>query len=770
MLSLRYFLPTMVLGLFPIAVPAQERTFKLPEKPYSYSKPEFPKHFDERLIKTMDNTPIENPTTDAGAALGRVLFYDTKLSVNNTTSCGICHRQEHAFAEPMRVSAGHQGKQGDRNSMSLVNLRFTRAFFFWDERALTLEEAVLLPIHSLLELGHDSKSLVKSVAADPRYVPLFLQAFGSKEVSEKRISQALAQFIRSLTSFDSKYDRAAVQAKDSKEDFAGFNKQENQGKTLFIERCNLCHHIGEEGKHIVLFSMFRTLANGLDPNRASRDGGHGDVTFVPGDVGGFRPSDLRNVAVTAPYMHDGRFQTLEEVMDHYAKTPGVRPSSGFSYSPEEKAALIAFMKTLTDEKFLADPRFSDPWTGPIIARPLAKTPSAVELPAETDPKLTPSERIAQGKGLKVGEALIWLKTLDANKNGSLEPEEWAVVAKILAEKNEGRIATAPGDAAPAPAGRGRGPRGAGPKKDNGSAKETRTKDGVLLGDFNRDGEVDETEARLFATFKRQIEMGDGGRLEVIMDRMLSRFNLSTEQLVAVREILRTAKKEQHRQEQLADQELIGKLQSIMGAEKFVRFQDLVIGPMRITGKEATPEAMFLEANRQLGTFDANKNNRLDAEEIEKLAVALDELPGGFGSSSVTGSLTTEFQQRLFRHYDPERVGKIACSKLPERMYQLIEQGDSNRDGYLTQAEVEGYVRKVSFDRVVESGIYIGGGFGDAFVERAFAINEIGLPDDKKKEAQALLDQHRERIKALVPQTLESAFRKFQNVVAQKPTK
>src|SRR5262249_28289205 len=192
-------------------------------------------HFQTRLVRGWDNTPRANPVKDAGAALGRVLFYDTRLSANNTTACASCHQQRHAFSDPRRFSKGFDGREGDRNAMSLVNVRFYPGQrFFWDERAATLEEQVLRPIQSRLEMGQDLTTLTALLGQDAAYAELCRKAFGDPTVSRDRIARALAQFVRSLVSCRSKYDEGLAQVGSVREPFPNFTPQENQGKSLFL--------------------------------------------------------------------------------------------------------------------------------------------------------------------------------------------------------------------------------------------------------------------------------------------------------------------------------------------------------------------------------------------------------------------------------------------------------------------------------------------------------------------------------------------------------
>jgi cytochrome c peroxidase len=304
-------------------------------------------------------------TPDPGATLGRVLFYDTRLSANNTVACGSCHLQSHAFATPQRFSKGFEGKMTDRNAMSLVNLRFyTRGRFFWDERARSLEEQVLMPIQSKTEMGQDLTQLVALLAQDARYPELFSEAFGDAQITSGRIAKSLAQFLRSMVSYQSKYDEGLAKVLFVRDDFENFTAQENHGKNLFLARCATCHLPGGQDAH---FIMTRPLNNGLDADFKHADGGVGDRTLVGADLGLFKSPSLRNVELTAPYMHDGRFATLEEVVDHYSRNVKPHPNTDgrvrrrLNLTDADKAALVAFLKTLTDPKFVTDPKFSDPF-------------------------------------------------------------------------------------------------------------------------------------------------------------------------------------------------------------------------------------------------------------------------------------------------------------------------------------------------------------------------------------------------------------------------
>src|SRR5262245_29714257 len=199
--------------------PPTTSKLRLPSTPYRYANVELPAHFTQPGMKR-DNTPVDNPLTDNGATLGRVLFYDRRLSANNTTSCGSCHVQAHGFADPKPFSKGFHGARTDRRAMPLVNVRYyQRARFFWDERAGNLEEMVLLPIQSRIEMGQDLKQTVDTFARDATYPALFARAFGDRQINEERIGKALAQFVRSIVSYQSRYDEGRARARLAQDDF-----------------------------------------------------------------------------------------------------------------------------------------------------------------------------------------------------------------------------------------------------------------------------------------------------------------------------------------------------------------------------------------------------------------------------------------------------------------------------------------------------------------------------------------------------------------------
>ena len=332
----------------------------LPATPYDYEAVDLPGYLDTRWIRQWDTTPADNPITNAGATLGRVLFYDVRLSRNETVSCASCHLQEHGFAAPDRLSPGFEGERTARNAMALAFPRFDRnRQFFWDERAQTLEALALEPIQDPVEMGLTLDELTTRLEATAFYPALFADAFGTPEVTSDRVARALSQFLRSIVASNSRYD-AARQAQGGlpARPMDGLTDQENEGLRLFFGpgRCNECH-TGD------LFMGTHTASNGLDST----------ITDAGQFAGRFKIVSLRNVALTAPYMHDGRFETLDEVVQHYStgiqaspgldprlRGPGGRPLR-MDFSADERAALVAFLRTLTDTTLATDPRWSDPF-------------------------------------------------------------------------------------------------------------------------------------------------------------------------------------------------------------------------------------------------------------------------------------------------------------------------------------------------------------------------------------------------------------------------
>lgn len=352
----------------------------LPSAPFNYANQAIPAYLTNGPVADQDNTPADNPITDAGASLGRVLFYDKNMSANNSISCASCHQQQHGFSDPAAFSLGFDGGLTGRNSMGLANARFYEpGSFFWDQRAATLEDQVLMPIQDHVEMGMSLEDLVEKLELIDYYGELFTEAYGDPNITSDRISRALAQFIRAMVSFNTKFDRGFVQSGGNvnlaNTNFANFTAEENLGKSLFFSNrtnCATCHGTPS-------FAAPGPRNNGLD--LVFEDNGIGDVTGNPNDNGLFKVNSLKNIALTAPYMHDGRFETLEEVIEHYNSgvqnhpnlSPTLRAGGGGRGGPgqarrlnltqAEKDALVAFLETLTDEIMVVDPKFSNPFGG-----------------------------------------------------------------------------------------------------------------------------------------------------------------------------------------------------------------------------------------------------------------------------------------------------------------------------------------------------------------------------------------------------------------------
>lgn len=340
----------------------------LPATPFNYAGVQLPGYFLNNDLIREDNTPNNNPVTNDGATLGRVLFYDKKMSANNTVSCASCHQQENGFSDSAMFSVGFDGGLTGRNSMGLANARYYQnGRFFWDERANTLEDQVLMPIQDHVEMGMTLADLEVKLGAEEYYDELFTNAFGDDTVTSNRISLALAQFIRSMVSYESKYDAGLALTNNPGANFPNFTQSENLGKNLFFSnrtRCSDCHDtnvfVGDQARN-----------NGLDA--VFTDLGVGGVTGNANDTGEFKVPSLRNIELTGPYMHDGRFSTLAQVIQHYNNgvqnsqflDNRLRQGNGvrrLNLNPQESQALIDFLLTLTDNNFIADEKFSDPFS------------------------------------------------------------------------------------------------------------------------------------------------------------------------------------------------------------------------------------------------------------------------------------------------------------------------------------------------------------------------------------------------------------------------
>jgi len=310
--------------------------------------------------------------------LGRVLFYDKLLSINNSVACASCHKRAFGFADNVAFSRGFENVVTKRNSMPIQNLSAFSEFFiadenrfiqssilFWDGRESSLNTMVMRPILNHIEMGmSDMATLSRKIAAMPYYQPLFAKAFGSSEVSPERIANALASFSQSIRSTETRFDRMMNRGESNL-----LSANELRGLQLFFTEydCNSCHQVVTPNGYATMGGGFADI--GLD----NQDVGRGGFTRKVTDEGKFKIPSLRNVELTAPYMHDGRFQTLDEVLDHYSvdiqDTPNLDARltnkdgtpKRMNIPENDKRAIIAFLKTLTDYKVVTDSKFASPF-------------------------------------------------------------------------------------------------------------------------------------------------------------------------------------------------------------------------------------------------------------------------------------------------------------------------------------------------------------------------------------------------------------------------
>lgn len=296
-----------------------------------------------------------NPPTQKGFELGRKLFYDGRLSRDGTVSCSFCHEQSSAFTHHGHdFSHGIDNLEGLRNAPAVQNMAF-QSEYFYDGASNSLEMLSIVPIHNPVEMDENLENIVLKLKQDPAYVKLFGQAFANKEVSSGNMLKALAQFMTLMVSANSRYDKYV-----RNEPGGTLNSQELQGRSLFQTNCASCHATD-------LFTDSKFRNNGLPPNPNLNDLGRETVTGFASDRYKFKVPSLRNIALTAPYMHDGRFGSLQSVLNFYAS--GVQntqnldpllqqhPTLGIPLNQQEKEAIIAFLKTLTDEEFISNPLF-----------------------------------------------------------------------------------------------------------------------------------------------------------------------------------------------------------------------------------------------------------------------------------------------------------------------------------------------------------------------------------------------------------------------------
>jgi len=320
---------------------------------------EIPALFDQLLIDPL--IPVNNAQTTEGVALGKKLFFDRVLSGNNTQSCAGCHDPIRAFTDVNRFSDGIDGIRGTRNSMPLFNLAWNfDEKFFWDGRTATIERQAFSPVTNPIEMHNTWAAAITSLQNDNEYPDLFFAAFGTRTIDSVLVTKAIAQFERTLISGDSKFDRHLMGT-------ATLTPEEQNGFDVFMDEargdCFHCH--GSDKNPLWTDNAFHN--NGLDD--IFEDIGLEKVTGDPADRGKFRSPSLRNLAFTAPYMHDGRFATLDEVIDHYSEglknSPSIDPlmkkvaQGGVGLTDKDKADLKTFLLSLTDENFVNNPNFRE---------------------------------------------------------------------------------------------------------------------------------------------------------------------------------------------------------------------------------------------------------------------------------------------------------------------------------------------------------------------------------------------------------------------------
>lgn len=292
-----------------------------------------------------------NPLSNKAFALGKKLFYDVRLSADKSVSCGSCHQQFAAFAQlDHNVSHGVNNCLGKRNAPVLFNLAWQREFF-WDGGAKNLEIVPVNAITDACEMATDLNTIVSFLKGTNPYPQLFTDAFGQNSITSQNLLRALAQFTATMVSANSKYDKIMRNPQQH-----AFTADEQQGYELFKAKCASCHQEP-------LFTDLSYRSNGLDINSA--DEGRKIITGLESDKGKFRVPTLRNIELSAPYMHDGRFNTLEKVLEHYnsgiQRAPNLDPllKTGMALSVTQKQQIISFLKTLSDDEFIKNKIFSE---------------------------------------------------------------------------------------------------------------------------------------------------------------------------------------------------------------------------------------------------------------------------------------------------------------------------------------------------------------------------------------------------------------------------
>lgn len=299
----------------------------------------YPAHISNDLILN-DNTPSDNAITNNGATLGRVLFYDKQLSKNNSVSCASCHKQANSFEDDIALSEGFNGEFTNRKSMAILNIRFYKSGkMFWDERSSTLEKQTLQPIQNHIEMGLTLAELETKVKAMPYYAPLFNKAFGSSNIDSVKIAKALSQFVRSIVTYQSKYDKV-------KQGLATFTTAEAAGEQFFLNAgnttCAACHTP----------PMFLT---------SSPAAGFGLIDANDTGINGsrrFKSTSLRNISIRTNLFHNGSVANVQSMLQSGATGNGI---AQHSLNPQNNLNMLAFLNTLTDTTILTEEKFSNPF-------------------------------------------------------------------------------------------------------------------------------------------------------------------------------------------------------------------------------------------------------------------------------------------------------------------------------------------------------------------------------------------------------------------------
>ena len=315
------------------------------------------------------NLPVDNPLTVEKVKLGRMLFYSKSLSADGTISCASCHNQQNAFSDINRFSKGVNGATGNRQAMAIFNMAWHDNEFFWDGRAHLLRDQSLGPIENPLEMNETLNNVIRKLTEDQEMKNQFIRAFGSSEITAERMSLAMENFMLSIVSDDSKYDRYLA-------GLVQLSPSEERGRILFFAEYNpfFPDVSGADCAHCHAGNNFENdlyMNNGLDSDADFVDLGRFNVTNMNADRAKFKVTSLRNIAVTQPYMHDGRFQTLEQVVAHYnssvQSSSTVDPAllgtttTGLMLDAQEQKDLVNFLKTLTDYTFLNNTAYSNPF-------------------------------------------------------------------------------------------------------------------------------------------------------------------------------------------------------------------------------------------------------------------------------------------------------------------------------------------------------------------------------------------------------------------------